>query len=349
MRGYRPPTLAAVVLLSAFVLLASTGCQELQDLRQLKQIQDQRITELTRRLEQKVFEYDLLLKQNRENEKQIQSLSENRAQVSDELNKRKQDLANADKQAKTLAAELEAKTSAFAQSETNLGEQTKLAQSLAAEVSTKQTEILKNQEAVRSKEAESAKLKKELQAATSANRGQMTELKKEHEALKEKLKTTEAGGTGSDSDFDEALGLLKQSLKPHIDAKVATVSREPRGVVVRLSVDYLFKGGVVDLDPDVHSTLNAIAAILGKYPKKYVEVQGHTDSAPITNMPFADNWALASARADKVVRYLAEHTSLDARHLKSSSASQYRPAPAQGSPPGQKMDRRVEIVLSNQP
>ena len=106
------------------------------------------------------------------------------------------------------------------------------------------------------------------------------------------------------------------------------------------------KQDVVDLDPEVLVTLDKIAEILSRYPSKFIEIQGHTDSQPLINLPFQDNWGLAAARAEKVVRYLANHTPLEAKRLKGSSCSQYRPLPAELASKNSKMRRRVEIVLA---
>jgi chemotaxis protein MotB len=136
---------------------------------------------------------------------------------------------------------------------------------------------------------------------------------------------------------------LKSSLKPLAEADFVTIETDQRGLVIRLSADYLFESGAVTIDPQVLSTLDEIGRVLGKYPDKYVEVQGHTDSTPITTMPFADNWALASARADNVVRYLAGQTPIEPSHIKSVAIAQYRPTE------DRKMLRRVEIIFSPLP
>ncbi|GAF75882.1 unnamed protein product, partial [marine sediment metagenome] len=74
-----------------------------------------------------------------------------------------------------------------------------------------------------------------------------------------------------------------------------------------------------------------------------------TDTQTIVKLPFTDNWALGSARAHKVVRYLTGRASLDPKRAKSTSCAENRPPPKTGPSQGAKMARRVEIILSTHP
>lgn len=342
-------SLACIAILAVSPLLL-TGCQELQSLRQIKQIQDRQIYDLQRQLEQKVVENEQLNRENSDAKHRIEELT-------NQLGETKKGLDTAQNDVLGLKAQVDAKSVTLTQAQADLEAKTKMAQDLAARTSETEKELLKTREAAKSKEAALAereaalkKLKKELEQvqADSQKAGNDSEeaqanLKKEADELRTKIKKLESAGgsSSSDAEIEEAYTLLKASLKPHIDQKVATVKRDSRGVVVSLTCDYIFKSGVTDIDPDVNSTLDQIAAVYKKYPKKYVEVEGHTDNKAIANLPFADNWALASARADKVVRYLARK--MNPTRLKASSAGQFRPVVGDGGP----MDRRVEIVLTN--
>ncbi len=168
-------------------------------------------------------------------------------------------------------------------------------------------------------------------------------LEKEAARLQSQVEKMRKGTVILDSDIEEAENQLKSSLKPLSDADFVQIFTDDRGLVIRLDAGYLFESGAVTVDPQVLSTLEEIGRVLGKYEDKYVEVQGHTDATPITSMPFADNWALASARADNVVRYLANQTPIKASRIKSVAVAQYRPTD------DGKMLRRVEIIFSPRP
>lgn len=190
----------------------------------------------------------------------------------------------------------------------------------------------------------------ELQEAARESGATQTEeveaLRAKAAQLQRELDSAKRGEVTIDGDLRDALALFKASLKPLIDADYAQVATDRRGVVVRLAASYLFEQEIVSLDPGVLVTLDQVGEILNRFPKKFVEVQGHTDSQAVMNLPFADNWALASARAGAVARYLAEKAGVSPQRLKMSSCSQYRPL-SQKSPSA--LDRRVEIVLGPMP
>ncbi len=228
-------------------------------------------------------------------------------------------------------------------------------ESLTGELATEKKRTRKLEDNVKNFEAQIRKFNETLQKA-SANNGDETlavkqeklALEKEMLQLRKQIETLRKGGTVTDADFQEALNLLKVSLQPLDDANFASVETDSRGVVVRLSADFLFKPGTVILDPQVLATLDQIADILAKYDKKYIEIQGHTDAQHTERMPFVDNWALASARADKIVRHFANHGKISPERLKSASCAQYRP-PAGEPAKVRKMLRRVDIILTAHP
>lgn len=358
--------------IAAFLLLSPVlfvGCAELQDLRQIKAYQDRQITELERTLDRKTMEQAALEKQVREVSRQSQTTSDEVNRLNRQLEETKQALEAANAQLEAVGGQLQTKDQSLTQTAASLEEQARKAKLLAEQVTQNQTDLTKANDLLKQKDGEIAKIREELAAvakraetaekslkdmeaqlakASSDSENAVASLKKENEDLAAKLKTAQASGgsTGAGAvNYEEALTLLEQSLKPVIDARMATVSRDSRGVAIRLSTDYLFRPDTMDLDSQVHPTLDQIAAILNRYPNAYVEVQGHTDSQAIKTLPFSDNWALAAARAQKVVRYLAESTPLKSSRMKSSSASEYRPI-REGAV---KMDRRVEIILTNQP
>lgn len=358
-----------IAALPFLMLMLLAGCAELQDLRQIKEYQDRRITDLQRIVEEKTIEQDALQKQLRESSRQSQTVSDEVNRLTRQLEETQQALNAANAQVAAMGGQLQTKDQSLTQTAASLEEQARQAKSLADQVTQTQTDLGKANDLLKQKDAEMVKVREELAAvakraetaekslkdmeaqlakAAADSETAMASLKKENEDLAAKLKTAQPAGGSAGSgavNYDEALSLLEQSLKPVIDAQMASVTKDSRGVVVRLSTDYLFRPDTMDLDSQVQPTLDQIAAILNRFPNAYVEVQGHTDAQAIKTLPFSDNWALAAARAQKVVRYLAESTPLKSSRMKSSSASEYRPI-RNGTV---KMDRRVEIILTNQP
>ena len=192
-----------------------------------------------------------------------------------------------------------------------------------------------------------ANLQEAMNETSSSKTEVVEDLRKEAARMQQQIQRMEQGELVMDADFRDALSLFKASLKPLSEADYASVTTDPRGIVVRLTAGYLFKDGV-SLDPAVLPTLDQIAEILNRFPRKSIEVQGHTDTEPILNLPYTDNWALAAARAAAVTRYLTDHAGVEPARVKLSSCSQYRPVPA-GEKKDPAMDRRVEIILTNRP
>ncbi|MEO8376224.1 MAG: OmpA family protein, partial [Candidatus Sumerlaeota bacterium] len=109
--------------------------------------------------------------------------------------------------------------------------------------------------------------------------------------------------------------------------------------------DELFQTGKVELSDGGKAALASVAdAIKATSPKRIV-VEGHTDDTPVKNMSYADNWEVASARANEVVRWLADNKAIAPEKLVSESHAFYAPTVANKDVASRKQNRRVEIVL----
>ena len=333
------------LLLAAFVLLATAGCAEMQSLRANSEAQARRIDELQKAQRKTATEH-----------------AEELHQVQADLDKKNEQLAATEsklRDAQTLRSERELELDRLnQQQQVALQDRDSKLEGLRADLLQRTTDI----EALQKKA-------KELQDKIEEKTDALAEAKKKNDAhdqeakqtaddvadLKKKLAAAQKAaekGAESDADLDDAFSLLRTSLKPLVDTDFAFVTHSARGVVVGLKADYIFEKGAVTLDAQCHPTLDLIAEIFAKYPNKYVEVQGHTDPQPVTNpnLPYADNWALSSARAYNVIRFLTEDAKVKIRpeHLKSTSCSQYRP-PEATTGNGEKLLRRVEFILSSRP
>jgi chemotaxis protein MotB len=112
-------------------------------------------------------------------------------------------------------------------------------------------------------------------------------------------------------------------------------------VTVNVPGDVLFDAGKAMLRPTALGTLNKIAdAIKKDYSGKHIQVDGYTDSDPITKTKdqWDDNWDLSYARAKAVMQYLTTH-GVDAKRVSIVANGSNKP---KGSKPA---SRRVEIVV----
>jgi chemotaxis protein MotB len=124
-----------------------------------------------------------------------------------------------------------------------------------------------------------------------------------------------------------------------------TVSQKNGKVYVSLQESLLFPSGSAVVNAKGKDALNKLADVLNANPDISVNIEGHTDSIPITKS-FQDNWALSVARAVSIVRILTNEYHVDPTRVIASGHSQYDPVDTNSTPEGRAKNRRTEIILS---
>jgi chemotaxis protein MotB len=319
--------------------------------KQLRQAQDERqkaLTEGSEREERVSAAYakaqkDIeALQYDREGYKNLaEKLQAGVDQLTKDLETRKTEVDAARKETAGLKERLQKKTEEAAALESQL-------KTATAESAQRGEGISRAQKDLSDAQGKAKKLEAENQALLST----VSDQKKQLEAAKsESAKGSSAPRivSGAGGDLKAAFLLLEPSFRalPDEQAKYASVTQDERGVVVRLSVDYLFKPKSVQLSSSAYPMLDHIADIFRKYPKQYIDVEGHTDNQNVIELPFEDNWGLASERANKVLRYLTENGQIDPGRIRSSSYASSRPLPKEGGTAT--LERRVEIILTPNP
>ncbi|MFQ5766819.1 MAG: OmpA family protein [Acidobacteriota bacterium] len=122
---------------------------------------------------------------------------------------------------------------------------------------------------------------------------------------------------------------------------------EDRGVVLRAKGSALFDSGSAKLRSDALSMVDEIAR-LSLSSGGNLEVEGHTDSRPISTPAYPSNWELSSARAGAVVRRMVETAHIPAGHLKAIGFAETRPLADNSTPEGRARNRRVEFLFLNE-
>lgn len=213
------------------------------------------------------------------------------------------------------------------------------------EAQTLQGQISQKDAAIVTLESKVADLESKLKKAQAASDEHVKTLKAQIETLKktgpEKVNTSTSEAVLENIESDVKVGLAAEISS----GKLQVVSTE-RTVVLRLASDDLFDPASVILSQNVQPLLSKIANLLKQFPDCMIFVEGHTDNIPIQNLPFVDNLALSSARADAVVRYLMESSKIESRQLKSVSCSWFHPIVSNDAPEGRKQNRRVDIVIN---
>ena len=110
----------------------------------------------------------------------------------------------------------------------------------------------------------------------------------------------------------------------------------------------LFQSGAAVLQPAGAKLLTTVAQQLVEFSAKIprdanwvLQVDGHTDSTPISNQLFPSNWELSTARAIAVVKFL-NSAGVPNERLVAAGFSQYQPL----STMDHARNRRIELKLT---
>ncbi|MPW20000.1 OmpA family protein [Paraburkholderia sp. CNPSo 3157] len=128
------------------------------------------------------------------------------------------------------------------------------------------------------------------------------------------------------------------------DKRQITVKNDVQGVEIGIDARVLFNSGDARLLSQSSDVLDEIATILRKQTESNVLVEGHTDSVPISNVRYASNWELSSARAGAVVRFLVDR-GVEPRRLAAVGRADNFPLVVGDDPVARSMNRRVTILV----
>ncbi|MDD2686407.1 MAG: flagellar motor protein MotD [Gallionella sp.] len=137
-------------------------------------------------------------------------------------------------------------------------------------------------------------------------------------------------------------GLSQVLVKP-IEQGLVSVNQTPRGVVLDINANKLFRPGDAELQAGASEVLHEVALALQKEVLN-VEVEGHTDDVPIRNARFPSNWELSGSRASSVVRMLVEQGVAEQR-LAAVGLASTKPIVQNDTPENRARNRRVSIII----
>jgi chemotaxis protein MotB len=123
---------------------------------------------------------------------------------------------------------------------------------------------------------------------------------------------------------------------------------EARGLVISLPQAVLFPSGEDQISPDAMPIVEGIAEVLRDIPNR-VSLVGHADSVPIHNRRFKNNWELSAARGLSLLDVLSGQCGIPESRLSVASDGVYRPKDSNDTPDGRASNRRVEIVILDEP
>ena len=195
---------------------------------------------------------------------------------------------------------------------------------------------------------------KTFSAEVNKGRAYTQQLMIEKTQLINRLKEFEAGAKELTESMEEAKRTVEiqqqiiTSLKEEIATGQIKISQLGSRMTIRLKDKILFDSGKASLKPSGVAVLKKIGKALKRIHDRRIQVEGHTDSRPITwdlRDKYPTNWELSAARAAIIVRYLIDVVGIDATRLSAVGYALYQPIAGNDSPEGQQENRRVEFAL----
>ena len=143
------------------------------------------------------------------------------------------------------------------------------------------------------------------------------------------------GAIGGYMDQQEA------ELRRYLEGTGVSVSRVGDRIVLNMPSNITFATDKDQVVPAFHDTLNAVALVLNKYNRTFVDINGHTDSTGSASY----NVGLSQRRASSVASYLTGQ-GVDGRRFAINGYGASQPIATNATPDGRASNRRVEIYLA---
>ena len=179
----------------------------------------------------------------------------------------------------------------------------------------------------------------------------------QHQLLKDQSKDTDVSRVGVDyqlmptpgqmAKMEKIADQVKHDMKKLIEKGLVEVSKTNKGVEIAINSEILFASGEARLSDSAQQILKQVAALL-KSQNNHINVEGYTDNVPITTEAFPSNWELSAARAASVV-HLFTSVGVQPQRLAAIGFGEYRPVAPNISDEGRRKNRRVGIMVLNEP
>ena len=135
---------------------------------------------------------------------------------------------------------------------------------------------------------------------------------------------------------------LMARLQPIADAGLQVDIEDDRARI-QLPADVIFTSGMATLSPAGLASVETIGSTLLKASSVRVQIEGHTDSVPVTNKS-RTNWDVGYDRARSVLDRLVGQ-GVPADQISAASFGDTRPVASNDTDDGRSLNRRVEIIV----
>ena len=146
--------------------------------------------------------------------------------------------------------------------------------------------------------------------------------------------------------LDSPLEELRNALKSEIANGSMDVHMEGRGLVISLKQAAFFPSGDATVTDAGYPAIEKVAVTLQKIPNP-VRLEGHTDSIPISNGKFRNNWELSTARSVAMLELLNSRFHIPEPRLAAVGYGDTVAVDRNDTPEGRARNRRVDITVLN--
>jgi chemotaxis protein MotB len=146
------------------------------------------------------------------------------------------------------------------------------------------------------------------------------------------------------ADLVKSLDTLQHGLAAELKSGKVQVNLEGRGLVISLREAAFFASGDDTVTPASFAMLVKIAAVIQALPNP-LRLEGYTDSVPIHNSRFRNNWGLSAARSVAMLEVLRDRYKISPERMCVAGYAENAPADTNETEQGRAHNRRVDVVL----
>ncbi len=136
---------------------------------------------------------------------------------------------------------------------------------------------------------------------------------------------------------------ISADLKSLIEADLVKVRQDRFWIEIQMKTSVLFPTASADINGAALPIVQRLGQTLA-HTNTRIQVEGHTDSQPISTPAFPSNWELSAARAATVVRMFAA-AGVEPQRLAAVGFGEFRPIADNSTEAGRATNRRVVVVV----
>jgi chemotaxis protein MotB len=146
------------------------------------------------------------------------------------------------------------------------------------------------------------------------------------------------------ADLRKSLETLQSGLDLELQSGKVQLKLDARGLVISMREATFYKSGDDAVAPASFPIISKIAEVIRDLPQP-LRIEGHTDSVPIHNSRFRNNWELSSARAIAMLELLRQRFGIPAERMAVAGYAENAPTDTNETAEGRAHNRRVDLVV----